>query len=418
MMDAVLRNRDEKEERREINREEMEEVKEEEKYSDTFEDTDDENPPDEGEGGGGGEEEGGGEGGGGGGSDSYEINEKIRKICNEREIEREEELHREGGGEGGRGRGLRHRCFMNHCRERQGGGSHREERGRGGGGGGGGMREEGEEEEEERKHIRIYSESGVEAVTVDERVTKNENNEGTRIRRTDDYNFILRPPHSIHQPVPLPPLPLLTIPPSNPYPYIHPYQYHPLPYQYPQCPMNPHWTYTQPRHAVTIGGNSAKPKQYASFTKDYITGLAFLARVDRVARVMVNRSMSIVELRQCASPALCLLLLPQKREGVEEIEEDKSLQDLHSLQQTISLCSGAGRGTVTQELRNYCRSLVLAVLCPGRHHQGALLVENGVQELERRAFHDHGPSQVKYCWSFASSLCIILERLGWVPSAQ
>ncbi|KAK8397345.1 hypothetical protein O3P69_004805 [Scylla paramamosain] len=97
---------------------------------------------------------------------------------------------------------------------------------------------------------------------------------------------------------------------------------------YPQCPMNPHWTYTQPRHAPPA---------------DYF-------------------------------PVLW------GGKGDRHTGAQKLLQE-------FGASSAVSRG-------------------------------NGVQELERRAFHDHGPSQVKYCWSFASSLCIILERLGWVPSAQ
>ncbi|MPC82831.1 hypothetical protein E2C01_077517 [Portunus trituberculatus] len=318
-----------------MKREEKEEgEKGEKKYPDTFEDTDDENPPDE---------EGGGGGGGGGergGLENFGTNERIRKIVNEREIERQEgdeEVGRERGR--GRGIGLRHRCFMSQCRERIRGGSHREERERGGGGGGGGMREEEERERVEREHRRIQSESGVEPVRQKQRITRTTNQE-TPSKHPNETDFT----HATH--TTLHPLPL---PQSYPHPHQHPY-HHATPYQYPlpypQCTYNP-------PNTLPITG---KRKHYTSLTKDYITGLAFLARVDRVARVMVGRSMSIMEVRQCSSPAL-RLLVPQS-EGVAAEGEDKCLQDLHSLQQTISQCSSGGKGIVTPELRIYCRSLL------------------------------------------------------------
>lgn len=100
--------------------------------------------------------------------------------------------------------------------------------------------------------------------------------------------------------------------------------------------------------------------------------------------------------------------------------QGRDSRDLQRLQETLALCGGGGKGEqeVTPPLRQYCRSLLLVVLCPDNLPHEVALVGNSVQELEGRAYSDHSGSQVRYCWRVASSLCLILERLGWIPAAQ
>lgn len=437
-------------------------------YPDTFHDSDDENPPDDAD------RRGRGARGRGGGikilktsyCGSVRVRENdenvVQKMGNpEREssIENPKEREPGGGGGGGRRNGLRgrlrHRCFLNNCCGETRGEAHQLEDERGYRGG---TMNSGRENDVE-KVITNPDNNGNDS----DKTQQTNTNDGDSARGCVTRQRTSSPtPATPHLPAAhtLPPCHCIpqqsyrTHPCQCCHPPLHPFspclQYHKqgtafpyqthgfhcIPCQIPYMCPNPQHPQNHPatRHnrgnvIQAIQETPAAPADASaqerrarsqSFSKDYITSLAFLARVNHVAKVLADRTLPVKDLSQCPSPAMCLLLPQQCQESSphHDHRHQDSTQDLQRLQETLALCTGVGKGEVTPDLRQYCRSLLLAVLCPRSPPHEVLLVENSIQELEGRAYGDHRPSQVKYCWRLASSLCLILERLDWVPSAQ